>query len=124
MCRGLSRSLLVVAAAFAAASHLHAGAAPAVLLQRFLAIDDPTPAQFRALRHLEATNDRFESSAWMDVWTEGDAAGAFRYRVVSEGGSDYIRDHVFLETLEREKKMWASGEPDTAALTPANYVFE
>src|SRR6266545_3542606 len=128
MSRGLNRSLLVLSAAVVgvavAAAHLHAGSAPSVLLQRFLSIDDPTPLQFRALRHLDATNDRFERSAWMDVWTEGDAAGGFRYTVVREGGSEYIREHVFLETLEREKQMWASGEPDHAAVTLANYTFE
>jgi hypothetical protein len=122
--RGLNRKLFVVAAAFAAAAHLHAGSAPSPLLQRFLAIDDPTPSQFRALRHLDATNDRFERSAWMDVWTEGDASGGFRYHVISKGGSEYIESHVFLPWLEREKKMWAAGEPDNAAVTPANYVFE
>jgi len=94
-----------------------------VILQRFLALDDPTPTQYRALRHLEARNDKFEKSAWMDVWTEGDASG-FRYTIVAEEGSDYIRHKVFRATLETERKMWASGEPDKAALTPANYVFE
>jgi hypothetical protein len=122
--RGLNRRLLVVAAAFVAVTHLHAGSASSPLLQRFLAIDDPTPSQFRALRHLDATNDRFERSAWMDVWTEGNASGGFRYHIVSEGGSNYIQAHVFRPWLEREKKMWAAGEPDTAAVTPANYEFE
>jgi hypothetical protein len=99
------------------------GAASPVILERFLALDDPTPNQFRALRHLEARNDKFEKSAWMDVWTEGDASG-FRYVIVSEDGSEYIRSRVFRATLETERKMWAAGEPDQAALTPDNYVFE
>jgi hypothetical protein len=60
----------------------------------------------------------------MDVWTEGDASGGFRYEVVAQEGSDYIRDHVLLATLEMERKMWASGTPDAAALSPANYTFE
>jgi hypothetical protein len=59
----------------------------------------------------------------MDVWTEGDASG-FRYAVVAEDGSEYIRSKVFRETLDTERNMWASGEPYKAALTPANYVFE
>ena len=124
MSRGLSRSLLVLTAALAAAAHLSATPAPANLLQRFLAIDDPTPTQFRALRHLEAKNNHFDTSASMDVWTEGDASGAFRYEVVAQDGSDYIRDHVLLATLETERKMWASGAPDAAALSLANYTFE
>ena len=126
MSRGLSRSLLVIS--IAALLIAPAGAAspsseaPAIL-QRFLALDDPTPSQYRALRHLEARNEKFEKSAWMDVWTEGDASG-FRFAIVSEEGSEYIRSKVFRATLDTERKMWAAGDPDQAALTPANYVFE
>jgi hypothetical protein len=125
MSRGLGRSVLL--AAFAALLAAHAGAGPTntapAVLERFLSLDDPAPHQFRALRHLEARNDKFEKRAWMDVWTEGDPSG-FRYEIVSEEGSDYIRSKVFRATLETERKMWASGAADKAALTPANYVFE
>jgi len=93
------------------------------LLDRFLALPDPSPTSYRALRHLEARNDHFDKDAWMDVWTDADASG-FRYRVVAEGGSEYIRSRVFLATLDTERRMWASGEPDRAGLTPENYVFE
>src|SRR6185436_11020988 len=126
MSHGLGRSVVVVAITVllvvpgrAAAP---SGTAPEIL-QRFLALGDPTPSQFRALRHLEARNEKFEKSAWMDVWTDGDASG-FRYVIVSEEGSEYIRSKVFRETLEMERKMWAAGTPDAAALTPDNYVFE
>jgi hypothetical protein len=128
MSRGLSLIALVVgllALPFApvrASSRPGAASSPSIL-QRFLALGDPTPSQFRALRHLEARNDRFEKSASMDVWTEGDATG-FRYQIVAEEGSDYIRSHVFYATLETERKVWASGAPDKAGLTPENYIFE
>ncbi len=92
------------------------------ILQRFLALDDPQPTQYRALRHLEARNDHFGKSAWMDVWTEGDASG-FAYEIVVEEGSDYIRSHVFREALEMERRAWKSGAPDRGSVTPANYVF-
>ena len=59
----------------------------------------------------------------MDVWTEADASG-FRYHIVCEDGSDYIRSKVFRASLETERDMWAAGQPDEGALTPANYVFE
>jgi hypothetical protein len=129
MVRGLSRSLL--ASSFFALLLAHAnaaGPAPASagsppILQRFLALDDPTPVQFRALRHLEARNDKFDMSAWMDVWTEIDASG-FRYRIAAEEGSDYIRSRVFREALEAERRLWASDAPDKASFTPANYIFE
>jgi hypothetical protein len=126
MTRGLSRSLLATSVVALLVGHVAAAgrdsAAP-VILQRFLALDDPTPTQFRALRHLEARNDKFEKSAWMDVWTEADATG-FRYTVVCEDGSEYIRNKVFRASLEAERDMWKPGTPDAGALTPANYVFE
>ena len=129
MVRGLSRSLLAVSFIALLLAHAHAArpatddpsAAP--ILQRFLALDDPTPAQCRALRHLEARNDKFDMRAWMDVWTEIDASG-FRYRIVAEEGSDYIRNRVFRETLEAERKVWATNAANKASLTPANYIFE
>jgi len=104
-----------------------AGPAPATqippILERFLALDDPAPTQYRALRHLEAQNDRFEKSAWMDAWTESDSSG-FRYRIVAEGGSEYIRNRVLRASLETERKMWESGAPGKAGFTLANYTFE
>jgi hypothetical protein len=126
MSRRLGRSLLIATFAAFLAAHPGASGAPddaPGALQRFLSLEDPTPAQFRALRHLEARNDKYEKSAWMDVWTEGDASG-FRYTIVSEEGSDYIRSKVFRPTLDTERKLWAEGAPDQAALTPENYVFE
>jgi hypothetical protein len=129
MPRGLIRSLVVALIATSALSHARA-AGPSTtgenlpILQRFLALDDPSPSEYRALRHLDASNDTFDKSAWMDVWTEAGPDGVFRYRVVSEGGSEYIRSRVFLASLETERKLWASGAPDRAALTADNYVFE
>ena len=123
---GLSRSLLATSVVALLVGHAGAAGrenAPPAILQRFFALDDPTPTQFRALRHLEARNEKFEKSAWMDVWTEADPSG-FRYHIVCEDGSDYIRSKVFRASLETEREMWAAGTPDEAALTPANYVFE
>lgn len=57
----------------------------------------------------------------MDVWTEADSRG-FRYRVVSENGSDLIRGRVFRAILDAERASW--GKPDRAGVTPANYTFE
>jgi hypothetical protein len=93
------------------------------LLQRFLSLDDPSPSAYRALRHLEANQPRLNKAAWMDVWTESDEVGGFKYTVVDEGGSGYIRSKVFLASLETEKKMYQSGAPGKAALTPENYLF-
>jgi hypothetical protein len=95
-----------------------------IALERFLSQDEPGPTPYRALRRLDARNERLAKTAWMDVWTEMDASGGFRYTVVAEGGSDYIRTKVFRATLEMEKKLYLSGAPRHAALTPDNYTFE
>ena len=113
---------LVMSVIASAATAVLCAETPAIL-QRFFAIDDAAPQSYRALRHLEAENGRFESTAWMDVWTEADASG-FRYQIVAEEGSDYIRTRVFRETLKSEHAMWASGAPDRAGFTSANYIFE
>jgi len=101
-----------------------AGACTSEHLQRFFDADaSPTALNtYRALRHLEARNDRFDKAAWMDVWTEGDHTG-FRYTVVSKGGSQYIQSRVFLPALEAEQKMWATGAPERASINLTNYAF-
>jgi len=127
MSRRLSRFLLasplLISLLFAPANAAGPSEESNVILQRFLSLDDPTPFHYRALRHLEGRNDRFEKSAWMDVWIESDASG-FRYVIAAEDGSDYIRTKVFRASLETEQTMWASGAPGRARLTPANYTFE
>src|SRR6266576_3742602 len=69
-------------------------AGPASVLQRFLARAEEPPVEYRALRRLEAQNPKFKQSAWMLAWTEYDHANGFRYDVVNEGGSSYIRNKV------------------------------
>ncbi len=94
------------------------------VLQRFLGRTEEAPVEYRALRHLEANNLHFRQSAWMEVWTEFDRVNGLRYTVVSEGGSTYIRKHVFLAALNGEQKMWANREPQRASFTHENYFFE
>jgi hypothetical protein len=126
MARRLSRGFAGLVIALSALARPHASETEtfrSATVERFLAIDDPNPIQYRALRRLEARNDHFGSEASMAVWTEGDASG-FRYTIVAEEGSEYIREKVFRRTLETERAIWASGAPDRAGLTEANYVFE
>lgn len=91
------------------------------VVERFLAGGDKTAPSYRALRHLEARNEKRQ--AWMDVWTEVDASG-FRYEVASQGGSGYIRSKVFKAALEAERKISATGTAHLVAITPDNYLFE
>ena len=85
--------------------------ASSLILQRFLTVDDPSPVQYRALRHLDAENEHFDSNAWMDVWTEADQAGGFRYHVVSEGFEPKLfepahkRELIVLEWRPNERSL-------------------
>jgi hypothetical protein len=94
------------------------------VIERFLAREDQGPSQYRALRRLDARNLHFGASAWMDVWTDADPIGGFRYQVASEGGSSYIRRRVFLAALDAEQKMWREGEPQRAQLNLTNYLIQ
>jgi hypothetical protein len=103
----------------------YGGRAPSSAVQRFLSVAESRPAEYRALRHLDAHNEHFNSRAWMDVWTTAERSGAFRYEVIAEGGSLYIRTHVFAATLDAERTWWeTAGVHDRAALTVENYVFD
>jgi hypothetical protein len=99
------------------------GAQPSVL-QRFLARAEEPPVEYRALRHLEAQNPKFKQDAWMFAWTEYDHTNGFRYQIVEEGGSGYIRNKVFRAALEGERKIWADREPQKSSFTHDNYLFD
>jgi hypothetical protein len=78
--------------------------------------------QYRALRRMHATSERFNQEATLEAWTELDERG-FRYDVVSERGSEYIRTRVFRAILKREQELIAGGHADRASLTAENYEF-
>src|SRR5207248_7131858 len=109
-----------VAALVALVSAAQSGVTP---LQRFLARGEEPPVEYRALRRLEAHNPKFNQSAWMTAWTEYDRAGGFRFTIVAEGGSSYIRTKVLRAALEGEQKIWADHEPQKASLSNENYTF-
>lgn len=124
MRRLLIRLFVLVAAG--AAANLHAASQQVVpsVLQRFLARGEEPPVEYRALRRLEAHNSKFRQSAWMLAWTEYDHSNGFRYQIVDEGGSAYIRSKVLRAALEGEQKIWANREPQKASLTHENYTFD
>lgn len=93
---------------------------PAV--QRFLSGDNAPLLQYRAFRRLEASNGKFRKEAWLDAWTEVDAAG-FRYEIVGHGGSAYIHNRVLKAALEREQALWNRRLTARSSFTPANYEF-
>jgi hypothetical protein len=77
--------------------------------------------QYRAFRRMHARSERFNQEGWLDAWTELED-GRFRYTIVSERGSDTIRNKVLKTVLTREQELVAEGA-DRAALTDDNYVF-
>jgi hypothetical protein len=94
------------------------------VLQRFLARAEEPPVEYRALRRLEAQNPKFKQSAWMLAWTEYDHVSGFRYQIVGEGGSGYIRTRVLRAALEGEQKIWADRQPQKASFNHDNYMFD
>src|SRR5688500_17644700 len=69
------------------------------------AISNDVPLkQYRAFRRMHATNEKFNQEAWLDAWTEMDENG-FRYEIVSERGSEYVRNTVLRNLLYREQQL-------------------
>jgi hypothetical protein len=82
----------------------------------------PPLTQYRAYRRMHAQNEKFNQEGWIEAWTELDRSG-FRYEIVVERGSEYVRNKVLRELLKREQQLIASGGADRAELTDANYTF-
>lgn len=89
---------------------------------RVLSSSEVPLTQYRAYRRMYGTSERFNQEAWLEAWTELDANG-FRYQIVSERGSDYMRNKVLKEVLKREQQLIASGDAERADLSAANYEF-
>jgi hypothetical protein len=94
----------------------------APLIPRFQAKSVRTPISYRARRRLQAENQRFKKSAWLEVITEF-ADGKMKYTVTGRGGSELVQNRVLLPALEAERDLLREGR-DPVALTDANYRFE
>ncbi|MGH9160054.1 MAG: hypothetical protein ACRD2X_08710 [Vicinamibacteraceae bacterium] len=90
---------------------------------RFLDREDEPLRSYRAHRRLEARNRRFRKEAWLEARTSLDPGEGFRFEVVAEGGSKYIRNRVLRRALETEQRTIAEGNASRAALSEANYEF-
>jgi hypothetical protein len=90
-------------------------------IHQFLAKDDAQPA-YRATRRLEAENGG--RRGWLEVVTDYSPDAGFSYRIVSEGGSGYIRSKVLRGVLEGEREAIARGETSRSSLDRSNYSFE
>ena len=90
-------------------------------LERFLARPDEPLKEYRAVRHMEATNPRFNLHGTLDAETTLTPDGRFSYTVIDEQGSEYIRERVLRSLLANEEKLFATTDPSRAALTASNY---
>jgi hypothetical protein len=86
------------------------------------AITEEPLTQYRALRRMHARSEKFGHEGWLDAWTELNGR-TFTYQVVSERGSEYVRNKVLREMLKREQQMVASGQASRGDLTATNYEF-
>src|SRR5687768_15883506 len=91
------------------------------VVQRFLSRADEPLTRYRAFRRLEARNARFKLHGWLEAWTELTPSGQFKFEIVCEGGSDYIRNKVLRPVLENEEKLFATREASRSAMTSENY---
>jgi hypothetical protein len=94
------------------------------VVQRFLSRADEPLTRYRALRRLEARNDRFKLHGWLEAWTELTPDGKFSYEIVREGGSEYIRNKVLRPVLANEEKLFATRDASRSAMTTANYEMQ
>lgn len=64
-----------------------------------------------------------DKQGWLEAWTEFHPATGFSYRVIREGGTEYIRDRVLRKLLDNEQELIADGKPLHPPLESRNYVF-
>lgn len=100
--------------------------APAVppIVQRFLDRDEEQLTTYKALRRLEAHNERYDKHGWIEAWTTLDPQAGFHYEVVTERGSPYICKNVLRKVLDREQQAFRARESHGAAIAPGNYAFD
>ena len=55
---------------------------------------------------MHAKSEKFNQEGWVNAWTEFDGH-EFRYQIVDERGSDYVRNKVLKALLKREQEIVA-----------------
>jgi hypothetical protein len=119
----LALSVLGLVAPTAQDASVQAARETADPIERFLSRQDEPLTSYRAVRTLRAKNKRFNKEGWLTVLTELDPLTGFRYEIISEGGSDYIRRKVLRKMLEGEREAIAAGQQARMALSSTNYRF-
>lgn len=88
----------------------------------FLSRQEEPLRSYRAFRRMHASSEKFNQEGWLEAWTEL-KDGKFDYEIVTERGSDTIRNRVLRTVLKREQELVNSGDTTRADLTPENYEF-
>lgn len=103
----------------------NAGDPPEIQLERvFARFNEPAPPPYRAFRILEAGRHDSGKYGWLEAWTEFQPGEGFRYEVVREGGSEYVRNKVLRGVLKAEADLIAKGIPLRAPIVERNYTVE
>jgi hypothetical protein len=115
---------LACCTAAALAAPKDAGQVPArsAILAKYFAYPTKPLTSYRAKRHLEGHNLRFNKHGWLDVVTTLSVAGGFTYTVVDEGGSDTVRKRALYAALDGERDAVRAGR-QSVLITEANYTF-
>lgn len=93
------------------------------VVDRFL-MQDPAPlVSYEARRQLTVVARGGKMQATLTATTSLDAAGDFRYRVLEESGSGFLRSRVLHPILEAEQEAKRRARGTHGALTTANYTF-
>jgi hypothetical protein len=121
--RQMSRWVVGATLLLAAAAGVTAAARGEDSSSSYPSIHEQPLRQYRAYRRMHAKSEKFGQEAWLDAWTELDGQ-QFTYTIVSERGSDYIRNKVLKAVLKREQELVASGDCGRSELTPENYTFQ
>jgi hypothetical protein len=112
---------LLVLGCLAAVPAERLSGASADAVQRFIDDIEKEPVPYQAIRRLEASSAKLDESAWMEAFTQYTREGGFSYRVLSEGGSERIRNRALKGVLDGERESTAQWRK--SALTRENYDF-
>jgi hypothetical protein len=82
-----------------------------------------TPPAYRAFRRLEGGLIDSDRRGWLEVWTDHQPGRGMTFEVVSEGGSEYVRNKILRSMLKSEQKLITSGRRLRASLEAKNYEF-
>jgi hypothetical protein len=84
---------------------------------------DQTLIAYNAARRFQAANERFKTSATMDLKTSFRHPDIVESSIVRHEGSDLIRSRVFDKVLEAESETKSQKSKQQVDIRPANYSF-